>query len=930
VLSPLIHEATAQAIVYIDPPSVEGYLPGDSFTLVVIVDIADNVYSWEFFLSFAPFIEVLNVTEVSEGDFLQMAGDVTYFTYDLDNYAGLLKASATIIGDVPGVSGGGILAYVTFKVVGGGESPLDLHDTLLLDPQRNQVAHTVTDSYFNGMAPYAYFTYTPSPESGGYEPSINETVTFNATDSYDPDGGSVVSYHWDFDDGNITTVTEPIIQHNYPTPASNINVNLTIQDNSGYQDSFTKLINVVVRDITIANVEVSPTGKVKAGTLVDIDVRAENIGTGTESFNVTAYYNDVEIETQEVINLNPIPPSPPWRHRINLTFTWDTTGLPTGDYTIKVVAYTFPGELNLTNNEFIWGTIAIAETSSLLFKTIVYGATFDVLIETDSEGVSGFAFNYTQRKILFTVTGTGGFASYSNVSIPMTLLNVSDPLAWIVTINGTTTDFVATSNGTHYFVYLSYTFASAYTINVVGTKVPIPPQPVLSMPTRALAGNSVTLNGTASTDPDGHGIKEYFWEAYTLTPFGEKDLLWSATTTIPTVAVVFNESAITVSVLRVTLTVTNNLGLKNTTRETQLEVFYPFDVAIVDVATSQDISHLGENLMINVTVTSLLNTHGDAIMFVIGIYGNGSLLRTELVPSTMPREIVAPSFGQNRIVSLLWNTTNVALGAYSLRASISVVQYSTLSSFPAEFNASNNAFVYEYVHVKKWDVAVGIVVSPSTITVGENVVITGTLSPVLQGVDVTVQYKFGDIPSWLNAGTVSTNTLGQYSFNWTPELAKTYEIRIVWAGDNIHSSNVSVTKNLVVKQAFSEISIEVASTQVNVGSHVTISGKITPETSGVTVTIKARKDGGSWVTLSAVATDAQGNYAYEWLVSEAGAYEIQTSWAGNVNTAGSDSVTKTVQAETSGLPMTYVYVAVGVVVVVAISLAVYLLRKRRP
>ncbi|MCD6447878.1 MAG: type IV pilin, partial [Thermoplasmata archaeon] len=47
------------------------------------------------------------------------------------------------------------------------------------------------------VPPVAIFTYAP------WDPKTGEIVEFNANQSYDPDGGSIVTYRWDFGDGNI-------------------------------------------------------------------------------------------------------------------------------------------------------------------------------------------------------------------------------------------------------------------------------------------------------------------------------------------------------------------------------------------------------------------------------------------------------------------------------------------------------------------------------------------------------------------------------------------------------------------------------------------------------------------------------------------------------------------------------------------------------
>jgi hypothetical protein len=73
--------------------------------------------------------------------------------------------------------------------------------------------------------PVASFTYSPDI------PAPGQTITFNASSSYDSDG-SVVNYSWDFGEGNTTTVTNPIITYQYPIDG-NYTVQLTVTDNSG-------------------------------------------------------------------------------------------------------------------------------------------------------------------------------------------------------------------------------------------------------------------------------------------------------------------------------------------------------------------------------------------------------------------------------------------------------------------------------------------------------------------------------------------------------------------------------------------------------------------------------------------------------------------------------------------------------------------------
>lgn len=98
----------------------------------------------------------------------------------------------------------------------------------------------VVTSYFiirqSARSLFADFVFSPDPSTA------RETVTFNASKSYNVDG-VVTSYNWTFGDGNVNTTSNPITTHMYET-YGNYTVVLTIADDNGRTDSKSAPIQV--------------------------------------------------------------------------------------------------------------------------------------------------------------------------------------------------------------------------------------------------------------------------------------------------------------------------------------------------------------------------------------------------------------------------------------------------------------------------------------------------------------------------------------------------------------------------------------------------------------------------------------------------------------------------------------------------------------
>jgi len=107
-------------------------------------------------------------------------------------------------------------------------------------------------------------------------------------------------------------------------------------------------VTVVGHDMAVTAITLSKS--VTNDTIVTINVTVLNNGNYTATFDVTLYYDENEIQTQTVVDLES-------GHSQKLTYLFDTTPVPKGDYTIKAYAHPITGENYVENNLLIDGWI---------------------------------------------------------------------------------------------------------------------------------------------------------------------------------------------------------------------------------------------------------------------------------------------------------------------------------------------------------------------------------------------------------------------------------------------------------------------------------------------------------------------------------------------------------------------------------------------
>jgi hypothetical protein len=177
------------------------------------------------------------------------------------------------------------------------------------------------------------YTGTPLPVTSG--PGTLASITFTVVDR---------------GESNITLGSETkligVTEEGAGVKYNIIDYTMPDQIRNGFFDN-------TVHDIAVTSVTASP-DTVKMGEPVSIIVTVTNEGSFSETFNVTAYYDNTAIGTQTVTNLAALSET-------TLPFTWNTTDVTPGNYTITAEAI-LAGDEDTTDNTFTNVTVTVEET----------------------------------------------------------------------------------------------------------------------------------------------------------------------------------------------------------------------------------------------------------------------------------------------------------------------------------------------------------------------------------------------------------------------------------------------------------------------------------------------------------------------------------------------------------------------------------------
>jgi len=393
------------------PKTHKGGNIGEVFKINVTIQNVVDLGGVEFTLGYNT--TVLTATLIEYGGVF--GANYQLWVSSINDAEGWLHYSVSVDFGEPSFSGSAVVATITFEVTELGSSVLDLYETKLGDSvvPPFPIVHTVMDGFFFN-APFHDTAVTevigsPAEVKSGEIVTVNVNVTnegnytetsFNVIiyadiDAYqyvrDP-AGVLVEVNVAVGDeiivgtravnnlvsGARTTVTlswntTDIEEGNYTMSAKSLLADADTRNNLFIGDVVKVAPPALLHDVAVTNVTAAPTD-VTAGASVTITVSVKNKGNFSETFDVSAYYGDTLISSETGITL--VNGTDTAR-----TFTWDTTGVPEGTYTIKAVVPPVVGEreANKADNTYVDGTVAVRVVAGP-DMTLIYAVVAIVII----------------------------------------------------------------------------------------------------------------------------------------------------------------------------------------------------------------------------------------------------------------------------------------------------------------------------------------------------------------------------------------------------------------------------------------------------------------------------------------------------------------------------------------------------------------------
>ena len=444
-----------------------------------------------------------------------------------------------------------------------------------------------------------------------------------------------------------------------------------------------------VPDVGVTAIEL-PAGPVNQGDTAEIKVTIENLGSATASVMVILNYLDAESTPGSVGQMMHDVPA---GQTAEVSFSWDTTGVPLGSYTFQAVALSgenLDGEDGNHENNSLLSTDAVTIVAPVTYAvavtaveaasaTAIQGATVNVEVTIENQGASDATAVVTL--VYVPAQGEPGTAAEKTVAITagaaetVTLSwDTSGAAPGVYTIRAGVA-LVEDAN-----VSDSRDSAATITINpppyaVAVTAVDVPDGPVTH---GEVVDVEVTVKNQGTSDANAKITLLY------VPAEGQPGIAAAKTVAIAagaaeTVTLSWDTSDSTPGVYTIragaTLvedsTVAHSLdGASTITIVTPP----PYAIAVTAVEAASSTVIQGETVDVEVTVKNLGTSDANAKITILYVPAEGQ-------PGIAAEKTVAIAAGSSETVTLSWDTSDSTPGVYTIRAGATLVEDTDVAHF---------------------------------------------------------------------------------------------------------------------------------------------------------------------------------------------------------------------------------------------------------
>jgi len=512
-------------------------------------------------------------------------------------------------------------------------------------------------------------------------------------------------------------------------------------DDNLYSDGIVRIIpHSPWHDVAVTGVSPSQ-DVVGQGVPLNINVAVANPGDFVETFNVTVYANSSYIDSRNVTLAV--------EGSETIIFTWNTTGVSLGNYAMSAYAWPVPGETRTDDNSYSDGVVQIipvhdvAVTNVIPSQTVVVrGSLLDINVTAANLGDYSEDFNvtvyangtYVGSQNITLATGSSATLIFTWNTMDVALGNyVLSAYAWPVPGEIHTDDNLYSDGIVRIIPHSPW-----HDVAVTGVS-----------PSQDVVGQGVPLNINVAVANPGD-----FVETFNVTVYANSSYIDSRNVTLAvegSETIIFTWNTTGVSLGNYAMSAyawpvpgetrtDDNLYSDGVVQIRQLI----HDVAITHVVPSLAVVGQGGSVSISVSVQ---NQGTDAETFNVTVYAGTITVETKQI---------SLANGDSANLAFIWNTGDVAVGEYEVRAEASAV--------PGEADTADNTLIGGTVTVTIWTPE--IYVYPSSCTFDALTSRVGTEFNVTVKVNNVMDMKAWQVKMSFNDSFI--NVTRWYEPTWDP------------------------------------------------------------------------------------------------------------------------------------------------------------------